>query len=334
MGNLKLKSAIFGVLLVGGCQLLVDPDPKEIGQGALKEACKDVRCEAGSHCALVEVQCIKAPCDPVAECVPDDLGSIGDGDDGSTGNTGNSANTGSVGQACGKTTCSEGTVCCNASCGICTKPGGACIQLACDDEGPGKPTCAATTCLEGSVCVEGPNGAECKPKEEDPPATCAATLCPIDTYCDDISGQAKCLPLPSCKDSKCEAGTHCELKEVTCVRAPCPPQPTCVADIDPCALVDCVGECKVVKGKPVCTPSECKNPCLTAKCSAGFHCEAKQIQCITTPCCPVAQCVADSAGESCGDNTCAAGTYCCNKSCGICAPKGGACTQQFCGKEY
>ncbi|WP_437736895.1 hypothetical protein [Sorangium sp. So ce1335] len=35
-------------------------------------------------------------------------------------------------------------------------------------------------------------------------------------------------------------------------------------------------------------------------------------------------------GGKCGDNVCGPGTYCCNSSCGICAPKGGACTQQYC----
>ena len=29
-------------------------------------------------------------------------------------------------------------------------------------------------------------------------------------------------------------------------------------------------------------------------------------------------------------NYCVEGDYCCNQSCGICAPEGGACTQQFC----
>lgn len=36
-------------------------------------------------------------------------------------------------QRCGKTLCHGSQVCCNASCGICTPPGGACIQLACVD---------------------------------------------------------------------------------------------------------------------------------------------------------------------------------------------------------
>ena len=33
--------------------------------------------------------------------------------------------------ACGTATCGEGSVCCNPSCGICTPPGHACIQIAC-----------------------------------------------------------------------------------------------------------------------------------------------------------------------------------------------------------
>ena len=37
-----------------------------------------------------------------------------------------------TGEACGDQTCAEGMVCCNASCGICTPPGGVCIQIACE----------------------------------------------------------------------------------------------------------------------------------------------------------------------------------------------------------
>ncbi|EGZ76897.1 hypothetical protein NEUTE2DRAFT_48410 [Neurospora tetrasperma FGSC 2509] len=35
-------------------------------------------------------------------------------------------------QKCGKATCPEGTSCCNSSCGICVKPGGACTQQFCE----------------------------------------------------------------------------------------------------------------------------------------------------------------------------------------------------------
>jgi hypothetical protein len=36
-----------------------------------KLSCDNVRCAAGTHCELVQVQCIRAPCDPVPECKPD-----------------------------------------------------------------------------------------------------------------------------------------------------------------------------------------------------------------------------------------------------------------------
>ena len=37
-----------------------------------------------------------------------------------------------AGEACGKVTCPAGQVCCNASCGMCTPPGGVCTQQFCE----------------------------------------------------------------------------------------------------------------------------------------------------------------------------------------------------------
>jgi hypothetical protein len=42
-------------------------------------------------------------------------------------------------------------------------------------------------------------------------------------------------------------------------------------------------------------------------------------------------CTTAVATTPCGASSCGAGEYCCNESCGICAPEGGVCTQQFCG---
>jgi hypothetical protein len=41
----------------------------------------------------------------------------------------------------------------------------------------------------------------------------------------------------------------------------------------------------------------------------------------------------NNAGEPCGSNVCTGDTFCCNESCGVCAPNGGACTLEFCGKS-
>ena len=46
---------------------------------------------------------------------------------------------GSAGVACGKARCAGVDVCCNASCGICTPPGGACDQQLCTE--PGAASC-------------------------------------------------------------------------------------------------------------------------------------------------------------------------------------------------
>lgn len=255
-------------------------------------------------------------------------------------------------QQCGATSCGEGTVCCNASCGICTPPGRVCIQIACDPSSVGE-TCADISCSAGEACADTPSGAQCVAQEENPcnladcppsatcqvvqgaascvpvavapvdagePMTdagptksdagptigsCAAALCPVDTYCDDITGMAKCIKLPSCDGTSCEVGQHCELQAVQCIRAPCPPQPRCVADA--------------------------KDPCASEPCEAGTHCEAKQAPCTKAKCPPIAECVPDTDGTKCGKNTCGPNTFCCNSSCGICAPEGGGCIQQFCG---
>jgi hypothetical protein len=117
------------------------------------------------------------------------------------------------------------------------------------------------------------------------PVTCATVLCPTGTYCDDISGSPQCIPLPSCNTVKCSAGYHCELEQVVCVRAPCPPQPHCVADKDPAD--PCGGKCKVTE-----------------------RCLVTPIECVTTPCDPIGQCVPRTTcgctGRVCLDIVCPA----------------------------
>jgi hypothetical protein len=42
---------------------------------------------------------------------------------------------------------------------------------------------------------------------------------------------------------------------------------------------------------------------------------------------------ADAPGIRCGTNFCTGGTYCCNSTCGVCAPRGVLCTAQICGAD-
>jgi hypothetical protein len=97
---------------------------------------------------------------------------------------------------------------------------------------------------------------------------------------------------------------------------------TCAWGYSPKALPNC---------HQICVPNQ------------GFECltdlDCGPIQCITEPCdqpvCRGRQCVVAheppaKPGETCGDITCGAGMYCCNASCGLCAPEGGACIQIAC----
>ena len=88
-------------------------------EGDSKMSCANVRCMAGTHCEMVQVQCIRAPCNPVPECKPDA--------------NAEPAAQPAMNKQCGKNTCSGNQTCCNASCGICTPPGGSCIQMLCPD---------------------------------------------------------------------------------------------------------------------------------------------------------------------------------------------------------
>lgn len=57
-----------------------------------------------------------------------------------------------TGPKCGPALCPVGETCCNESCGICTKPGGACPMIGCLPEPVGE-KCGATTCNVGDVSL-------------------------------------------------------------------------------------------------------------------------------------------------------------------------------------
>jgi hypothetical protein len=121
--------------------------------------------------------------------------------------------------------------------------------------------CAATLCEVGTVCVEGDRGAVCVPNN----AGCAATLCAVGTVCVEGDRGATCVPQASC-DPECGAGTRCELIAPPCPAGagPCPSQPTCVPDvaIDQCAAVRCRGGTHCEVQEVQCIRAPC-NPVVT-----------------------------------------------------------------------
>jgi hypothetical protein len=116
----------------------------------------------------------------------------------------------------------------------------------------------------------------------------------------------------------------------------CPGVGTCVDDpndgCDPAAGgADCGGicQCDAVAKCGVgmywdASPEVCscvlENPCMLAKCSAGYVCENHDGSAV---------CVSDGTA-ACGNTVCGAGSVCCNASCGICTAPGMACIQIAC----
>lgn len=110
----------------------------------------------------------------------------------------------------------------------------------------------------------------------------------------------------------------------------CPDGMVCVDDpSDSCnpkkGGADCGGYCKKApKNKCDHQPSEyLASDCSTIKffCAQGFEPFFDDCGCGCTP----------VTGTPCGASTCGAGEFCCNESCGLCAPEGGGCIELFCG---
>ncbi|KAM7202217.1 hypothetical protein V8F33_002934 [Rhypophila sp. PSN 637] len=121
-------------------------------ENAAKDPCAVVRCAGGTVCQAIngKAQCVK-------------------------------------GISCGPTTCAAGDVCCNSSCGICTKPGGACIQLFCE---PPRKQCGPNLCAADEDCCNESCGI-CTPK---------GGFCTLQ-FCTKAG--------PKCGSKNCPSGTVC-----------------------------------------------------------------------------------------------------------------------------
>jgi hypothetical protein len=132
----------------------------------------------------------------------------------------------------------------------------------------------------------------------------------------------ECASDDPCAAVRCGAGTHCEAgscipdqERVFCggiAGIPCPGQGRCVDDpSDSCdpnnGGADCGGLCTCVEN---------------VLCIKGSHFDSSPSVCACVPDAP--------PPPSCGGHSCGAGQYCCNPSCGICAPFGAACIQIAC----
>ncbi len=117
MGKWSLVLTVLAALALVGCaaeELTGEVPGTRVTQAALEAGCKVdcPKCPKGAVCKL-------APC--TVTCPP-------------------------KATPCGNTVCKNGDVCCNASCGICTPPGGVCTQQACAPTGG---------CKQIALCIQG-----------------------------------------------------------------------------------------------------------------------------------------------------------------------------------
>ena len=180
----------------------------------------------------------------------------------------------------------------------------------CDEDGD----CPAVDCTEGETClVNVCRQAMCVLVEQ-----CGASLCGTGEYCCNESCGI-CAPeggaciqefCETCGDVTCNAGESC-----------------CGPDCGICTPVG--GTCPDICTGPIIIPED-NTAVVLESCEADDDCFA--MPCNEEPCfdyvCRESVCV---LVEECGNTECDPEVdYCCNASCGICAPLGGSCVQVVC----
>lgn len=72
------------------------------------------------------------------------------------------------------------------------------------------------------------------------------------------------------------------------------------------------------------------DPISTEQSELAGGCHSDCPKCHPGEVCPMIACVLVCQKDKCGSSVCQKGEYCCNESCGICAPEGGFCTMEVC----
>jgi hypothetical protein len=152
----------------------------------IEDVCSDQSCDEGYQCFPKVVQCIRAPCPPIPECM--------------------------------KNPCLEPNICpMDVGCAIDIHLRPVCISI----PGAFNSICIATTCpIEQPICVESEDGSTASCIVD--PCTQGEFICNAASTCEvDSSGKPYCKPLPgnpgnpitSCSDLICNAASTCEVNE-------------------------------------------------------------------------------------------------------------------------
>lgn len=146
---------------------------------------------------------------------------------------------------CGPTTCDPGTICCNASCGICTTPGMTCIDIPCTDGGGS--SCGgddATLTSEGacSTTLYRWTGTDCEALMG---CTCSGRDCERlrSTAADCYEEHSECW-LHDCRTDgsiPCRAGHFCEVLACTDSSGSCARSPAACTDVLEPVVCGCDG---------------------------------------------------------------------------------------------
>jgi hypothetical protein len=224
------------------------------GGGTPSNPCAATLCIAGTHCEVQPVECIKAPCPPVAVCVKN-----------------------APAVSCGGFT---GKPCPGA---------GKCVDDpsdSCDPTKGGADCGGICTCVQTVLCVKGatfdnsPGVCACVVPTPPPPA------CPpvCDIFCPnghvlDAKGCETCAcnppPKDPCATLRCAAGTHCEANAIMCVKAPCDAVAACVPDAPKVFCGGIAGIACPGAGKCVDDPTDCCDP-ATGGADCGGVCQCVQ----------------------------------------------------------
>jgi hypothetical protein len=196
------------------------------GPQCVEDVCQNTLCKPGEVCFGRIVQCITAPCPPIAECITDP--------------------------------CAAKNVCpINTRCVVSTTGKALCVTTPGIDPPPSAPvSCAAVTCpIEAPICVIRPNGSADCIKD---PCTNSDFICNAASTCEvDEQGNPFCKPLPGNPGNPITcANVKCAIETPFCVVTPSGTV-ECIAD--PCKsgnfVCNAASTCVVdSNGKPFCQP--------------------------------------------------------------------------------